>query len=76
MSIAVASETNSAGKIALTFNKESAQYTMKLIFRFAWSYPKESSVMLFALVMAGVVEGIGLTALFSAAHTPSKLIIF
>ncbi|NOQ88656.1 MAG: ATP-binding cassette domain-containing protein [Gammaproteobacteria bacterium] len=36
---------------------------MKLILKFAQSYPRESSIMLFALVMAGIVEGIGLTAL-------------
>jgi ATP-binding cassette subfamily C protein len=36
---------------------------MQLIFKFARSYPTQSLIMLFALVMAGVVEGIGLTAL-------------
>ncbi len=36
---------------------------MQLIIKFARSYPRHSLVMLFALVMAGIVEGVGLTAL-------------
>ncbi|MDT8282288.1 MAG: ABC transporter ATP-binding protein [Gammaproteobacteria bacterium] len=36
---------------------------MKIIFKFARSYPRESLVMLLSLIMAGVVEGLGLTAL-------------
>src|SRR5210317_1136595 len=36
---------------------------MQLIIKFARSYPKQSLMMLFALVMAGIVEGVGLTAL-------------
>ncbi len=36
---------------------------MTLIIKFARSYPRQSLAMLLALVMAGVVEGIGLTAL-------------
>lgn len=36
---------------------------MHLMIKFARSYPRQSIMMLLALVMAGVVEGIGLTAL-------------
>jgi len=36
---------------------------MQLIIKFARSYPRHSLVMLLALIMAGVVEGVGLTAL-------------
>ena len=36
---------------------------MQLIIKFARSYPRQSLMMLFALVMAGIVEGVGLTAL-------------
>ncbi|MDF1530430.1 MAG: ABC transporter ATP-binding protein, partial [Sedimenticola sp.] len=36
---------------------------MRLMIKFARSYPRQSLVMLTALIVAGVVEGIGLTAL-------------
>ncbi len=36
---------------------------MHLMIKFARSYPRQSIMMLLALVMAGVVEGVGLTAL-------------
>ena len=36
---------------------------MQLIFKFARSYPMQSLTMLLALIMAGIVEGLGLTAL-------------
>ena len=36
---------------------------MRLILKFARSYPMQSLIMLLALVMAGLVEGVGLTAL-------------
>ena len=36
---------------------------MLLIIKFARAYPKHSLMMLLALIMAGIVEGIGLTAL-------------
>jgi len=36
---------------------------MRLMIKFARCYPRQSLMMLFALIMAGVVEGIGLTAL-------------
>ena len=36
---------------------------MRILITFARSYPLQSAIMLFALVLAGITEGFGLTAL-------------
>ncbi len=36
---------------------------MQLMLKFARSYPMQSLIMLLSLIMAGIVEGVGLTAL-------------
>ncbi len=42
---------------------------MQLIIKFARAYPRQSLMMLLALIMAGLVEGVGLTALLPLLQT-------